>query len=176
MAAKRPRLWCALFVIFASFTPCAVEPAQRDLLKLTIGYTPISGAALPFFIAVEEKLFQKHGLEIAPVFMGGSPLINSAILAGEFPIGYTGGGAIISSRLAGSDLIAIASPLSVLTIDAWAKPEIKSVNDLRGKRIGITRFNASTHFAGLSCWTPPASSRTKSFSSKMAGSANRSLL
>ena len=128
----------------------SVEAAQKDLQKLTVGYTPISGAALPFFIAVEEKLFQKQGFDVSPVFMGGSPLINSAILAGEFPIGYTGGGAIISSRLAGSDLIAIASPLSVLTIDAWAKPEIKSVSDLRGKRIGVTRFGASTHFAGLS--------------------------
>jgi ABC-type nitrate/sulfonate/bicarbonate transport system substrate-binding protein len=142
--------WFVLFFVVGSLWSGGAGAAQRNLLKLTIGYTPISGAALPFFIAVEEKLFQKYGLEIAPVFMGGSPLINSAILAGEFPIGYTAGGAIISSRLAGSDLIAIACPLPVLTIDAWAKPEIKSVNDLRGKRIGITRFNASTHFAGLS--------------------------
>src|SRR2546427_12731387 len=82
--------------------------------------------------------------------MGGSPLINSAILAGEFPIGYTGGGAVISSRLSGSDLIVIGSPLPVLTIDGWAKPEIKSVSDLKGKRDGITRFGASTYFAGLS--------------------------
>lgn len=126
------------------------QAGQRDLQKLTVGYTPISGATLPFFIAVEEKIFQKHGFEISPVFMGGSPLINSAILAGEFPIGYTGGGAIISSRLAGSDLIAIASPLPVLTIDGWSKPEIKSVSDFRGKRVGITRFGASTHFAALS--------------------------
>jgi ABC-type nitrate/sulfonate/bicarbonate transport system substrate-binding protein len=123
--------------------------AQRELQKLTVGYTPVSGAALPFFIAVEEKLFQKHGFEISPVFMGGSPLINAAILAGEFPIGYTGGGAVLSSRLSGSDLIVIGSPLPVLTIDAWARPEIRSVNDLKGKRIGVTRFGASTHFAGL---------------------------
>lgn len=149
MKARNLR-WFVLFFVVGSLWSGGAGAAQRNLLKLTIGYTPISGAALPFFIAVEEKLFQKYGLEIAPVFMGGSPLINSAILAGEFPIGYTAGGAIISSRLAGSDLIAIACPLPVLTIDAWAKPEIKSVNDLRGKRIGITRFNASTHFAGLS--------------------------
>jgi len=123
--------------------------AQRELQKLTVGYTPVSGAALPFFIAVEEKLFQKHGFEVSPVFMGGSPLINSAILAGEFPIGYTGGGAVLSSRLSGSDLIVIGSPLPVLTIDAWARPEIRSVSDLKGKRIGVTRFGASTHFAGL---------------------------
>lgn len=124
--------------------------AQKDLQKLTVGYTPISGAAIPFFIAVEERIFQKYGYEVSGVFMGGSPLINSAILAGEFPIGYTGGGAIISSRLAGSDLVAIASPLPVLTIDGWARPEIKTISDLRGKRVGVTRFGASTYFAALS--------------------------
>jgi ABC-type nitrate/sulfonate/bicarbonate transport system substrate-binding protein len=123
---------------------------QKDLQKLTVGYTPISGAALPFFIAVEERIFQKHGFEVSPVFMGGSPLVNSAILAGEFPIGYTGGGAVISSRLSGSDLVAIASPLPVLTIDGWAKPEIKSIGDLRGMRVGVTRFGASSYFSALS--------------------------
>lgn len=150
MKTRKAGWWVVLCAVIALVSTGAAGAAQRDLLKLTVGYTPISGAALPFFIAVEEKLFQKHGLDVAPVFMGGSPLINSAILAGEFPIGYTAGGAIISSRLAGSDLIAIASPLPVLTIDAWARPEIKSVSDIRGKRIGVTRLGASTHFAGLS--------------------------
>jgi len=150
MKAKGSRFWFAIFLTVATFSTIGVEAAQRELIKLTVGYTPISGATLPFYVALEARFFQKHGFEVSPVFMGGSPLINSAILAGEFPIGYTGGGAIISSRLAGSDLIAIACPLPVLTIDAWAKPEIKSVTDLRGKRIGVTRFGASTHFAGLS--------------------------
>ena len=108
MKARDTRWWIAIFTAL-SFGVCA-QAADKNLRKLTVGYTPISGAALPFFIAVEEKIFQKHGFEVSPVFMGGSPLINSAILAGEFPIGYTGGGAIISSRLAGSDLIAIALP------------------------------------------------------------------
>src|SRR5215470_18779725 len=124
--------------------------AQSGLMKLTVGFTPIAGASLPLLIAVEEKLFQKYGLEITPIFMGGSPLINSAILAGEFPIGFTGGGGVVASRLGGSDLIVIGTPLPVLTIDGWARPEIKSVADLRGKRVGITRFGASTYFAGLS--------------------------
>jgi ABC-type nitrate/sulfonate/bicarbonate transport system substrate-binding protein len=150
MKAKTVRSWLASFLIVASFLSVPAYGVQKELMKLTVGYTPIAGAAMPFFIAVEEKIFQKYGFEIFPVFMGGSPLINSAILAGEFPIGYTGGGAIIGSRLSGSDLIAIASPLPVLTIDGWSKPEIKSVSDLRGKRIGVTRFGASSYFAGLS--------------------------
>src|SRR5882724_4559267 len=129
---------------------CPAQGGQRELQKLTVGYTPIAGASLQFFIAVEEKIFQKYGFEVSGIFMGGSPLINSAILAGEFPIGYTGGGAVISSRLAGSDLIAIASPLPVLTIDGWSKPEIKSIGDVRGKRVGVTRFGASSYFSALS--------------------------
>lgn len=149
MKARGSRWWFVVFLIASSFASVRAEAAQKELQRLTVGYTPISGAALPFFIAVEEKLFQKYGIEVSPVFMGGSPLINSAILAGEFPIGYTAGGAVLSSRLSGSDLIVIGSPLPVLAIDAWARPDIRSVSDLRGKRIGVTRFGASTHFSGL---------------------------
>ncbi len=150
MNMKTSGRWIAIMLMVSSFAGVGVEAAQKELQKLTVGYTPISGAALPFFIAVEEKIFQKYGYDVAGIFMGGSPLINAAILAGEFPIGYTGGGAIISSRLSGSDLVAIASPLPVLTIDGWAKPEIKSIGDLRGKRVGVTRFGASSYFSALS--------------------------
>jgi NitT/TauT family transport system substrate-binding protein len=150
MRANNTRWWFTILLIAVTILSPRAQAAEKDLQKLTVGYTPISGAAIPFFIAVEERIFQKHGLEVSPVFMGGSPLINSAILAGEFPIGYTGGGAVLSSRLSGSDLIAIASPLPVLTIDGWSKPEIKSIGDLRGKRIGVTRFGASSYFSALS--------------------------
>ncbi len=147
----RKLFWRLVIFLITTFSLSVVAQAgQKELQRLTVGYTPVSGASIPFFIAVEEKIFQKYGFDVSPVFMGGSPLINSAILAGEFPIGYTGGGAVISSRLSGSDLMVIGSPLPVLTIDGWAKPEIKSISDLKGKRVGITRFGASTYFAGLS--------------------------
>jgi NitT/TauT family transport system substrate-binding protein len=150
MQAREQRPWFVCVLITACLMSVYAHAGQKDFQKLTIGFTPISAAALPFFIAVEEKIFQKYGLEIAPIFMGGSPLINSAILAGEFPIGFTGGGGVVSSRLGGSDLIIIGTPLPVLTIDGWARPEIKSVADLKGKRVGVTRIGTSSYFAGVS--------------------------
>jgi ABC-type nitrate/sulfonate/bicarbonate transport system substrate-binding protein len=122
--------FCAVLLVINS----SAQAGQKEFQKLTVGYTPIAAGSLPLFIAVEERIFQKYGYEVSPVFMGGSPLINSAILAGEFPIGYTGGGAVIASHLSGSDLIAIASPLP----------------DLKGKRVGVTRIGASTYFSALS--------------------------
>lgn len=138
--------FCATLLMVNS----SAQAGQKEFQKLTVGYTPIGAGSLPLFIAVEERTFQKYGYEVFPVFMGGSPLINSAILAGEFPIGYTGGGAVIASHVSGSDLIAIASPLPVLTIDGWSRPEIKSIADVRGKRLGVTRFGASSYFSALS--------------------------
>lgn len=138
----------AALVMLCVFSAGA-HAAQPDLVKLTVGYTPITAATLPFFIAIDEKLFQKHGLEVVPVFFGGTPLIVSAMMAGEFPIGLTGGGGIVSSRLAGSDLTVIGSYLQVLTINGMAKPEIKSINDLKGKKIAVSRIGASTYFAAV---------------------------
>jgi NitT/TauT family transport system substrate-binding protein len=138
----------AALVMLCVFS-AAAHAAQPDLVKLTAGYTPITAATLPLFIAIDEKIFQKHGLEVVPVFFGGTPLIVSAMMAGEFPIGLTGGGGIISSRLAGSDLTVIGSYLQVLTINGMAKPEIKSINDLKGKKIAVSRIGASTYFAAV---------------------------
>ena len=151
---------------------CPAQAAQKELQKLTVGYTPIAGASLPLFIAVEEKIFQKYGYEVFPVFMGGSPLINAAILAGEFPIGYTGGGAVISSRLSGSDLIAIASPLPVLTIDGWSRPEIKSIADVRGSASASRALAHRAISRPCRCWSRAASSPTRSCLFRTAASVN----
>jgi ABC-type nitrate/sulfonate/bicarbonate transport system substrate-binding protein len=61
------RLFIAMTFIGACFFPLSssVHAAQKELQKLTVGYTPIAGASLPFFIAVEEKIFQKYGYEIS---------------------------------------------------------------------------------------------------------------
>ena len=70
MNMKTSLRWIAVMLMVSSFAGVGVEAAQKELQKLTVGYTPISGAALPFFIAVEEKIFQKYGYDVAGIFMG----------------------------------------------------------------------------------------------------------
>jgi ABC-type nitrate/sulfonate/bicarbonate transport system substrate-binding protein len=132
--------------IFFASPVKAAEPR-----KMIVPYTPLTGASTPFWIAIEEKLFQKYGLEIAPLFIsGGSSAIVPAMTAGQFDIGAVGGGAVVLNRFSGGDLITIGAQTGVYTTDCFAKPEIKSIRDLKGRTIAVTRFGTSTHFAGLS--------------------------
>lgn len=132
--------------IFVTSPANAAEPR-----KMIVPYTPLTGASMPFWIAIEEKLFQKYGLEIAPLFIsGGSSAIVPAMTSGQFDIGAVGGGAVVLNRFSGGDLITIGAQTGVYTTDCFAKPEIKSIRDLKGKTIAVTRFGTSTHFAGLS--------------------------
>ena len=95
---------------------------------MIVPYTPLTGASTPFWIAIEQKLFQKYGLEIAPLFISaGSSAIVPAMTAGQFDIGAVGGGAVVLNRFSGGDLITIGAQTGVYTIDCFSKPEIKSI-------------------------------------------------
>jgi NitT/TauT family transport system substrate-binding protein len=137
--------WALLSGIFFAPPVNAAEPR-----KMTVPYTPLTGASTPFWIAIEEKLFQKYGLDITPVYVAGSSMIVAAMFSGQFEIGAVGGGAVVLNRFSGGDLITIGAQTSVYTNDCFAKPEIKSVAELKGRTIAVTRFGTSTHFAALS--------------------------
>ena len=87
---------------------------------------------------------------ITPVFVAGSSTIVAAMTSGQFEIGAVGGGGVVLNRFSGGDLLTIGAQTGVYTNDCFAKPEIKSIRDLKGKTIAVTRFGTSTHFAGLS--------------------------
>ena len=117
---------------------------------MTVPYTPLTGASAPLWIAIEGRIFQKYGLEITPVFVAGSNTIVAAMSSGQFEIAGVGGGSVVLNRFGGGDLITIGAQTGVYTNDCFAKPEIKSIRDLKGKTIAVTRFGTSTHFAALS--------------------------
>ena len=151
MKSRDARWGFATFLIMALFLSVGAQAAQKDFQRLTVGYTPD-------FRRGDSVLHRGGRKNLSKIWLRGCSGIYGWVAADQFGDSCWG----ISDWLHGrrSDhlepprreviLIAIASPLPVLTIDGWAKPEIKSVSDLRGKRVGVTRFGASSYFAGLS--------------------------
>jgi ABC-type nitrate/sulfonate/bicarbonate transport system substrate-binding protein len=149
----------ALTAACAAPAPPAAAPTAPDAagsaapawtpVRLTVPYSPSAGSTAPFWIAVAERVFEREGLEVVPEGVGGSSAIIQAMVGGQYEIGVVGGGDVAASRLAGSDLVLIASHVSTFTIEPIVKPEIRTAADLRGKVVTMSRLGTSTHFAAI---------------------------
>lgn len=128
---------------------CLLSGSQayaQGLVKVTFPYSPINASSLPFMIAKDAKIFEKHGLDVDLVFMGASALIIQSMLSGAANVAGFGGPAIISNVLRGGDVITVAATVP-LTTPLITKSGIERGEDLKGKKIGMTRLGGIPHFA-----------------------------
>ena len=114
--------------------------------KIKFPYSPISYHSLPWLVAYEAKLFEKHGLEVDTVFAGASSLIVQSMLAGEADLAGMAGPAVISNVLKGGDVIQVAALVKSFSVPLYVQPTITQVAQLSGKRVGVTRFGSVSHF------------------------------
>jgi NitT/TauT family transport system substrate-binding protein len=133
----------ALFVVFfiASFGP-RVSWSQTQ--TLTAFYTAPVVSMAPMWIAKEAGFFKKQGLDVRVVFIGSGPSGTSAVLAGEVDVGIIGGFAPTRAILGGAKgLVIIGQSKNRMTGNIVGKKEIASVQDLKGKRLGIDRIGSN---------------------------------
>jgi len=136
---------CLFFLVLIFAWP-AQGQAQAPVEKLRLAYSAIGGSQASFWIPYEAGIFRKHGLDVELLYVAGGGRAAQVVQSGEVPIGLFTGGAAINSNLAGGDLVVIASSMNVMTFVVMARPEIKRVEDLKGKKVGISRFGSATDF------------------------------
>jgi ABC-type nitrate/sulfonate/bicarbonate transport system substrate-binding protein len=125
-----------------------VQPASAQM-KVRLNWSAIAAGQSGIWIAHDEGLFKKNGLDVELLHIPSSSLIIQTILAGEVAISYVDGRNTIQSNLTGSDMVLIAGVTNRFPFTFMARPEFKRVSDLRGKRIGVTRIGSSTHTVTL---------------------------
>lgn len=114
--------------------------------KLKVAYPTTVGSMAVLWVTKEAQLFEKQGLEVELIYIGGSSKVVQAMLAKEIPIAEIAIPAVIQANLAGADLVMLAGPNHKPGQKVMVKPEIKSPEHLKGKKIGITRFGTSDDF------------------------------
>jgi ABC-type nitrate/sulfonate/bicarbonate transport system substrate-binding protein len=115
--------------------------------KLFTLYTArVMSQAYPW-IAVEAGLFKKYDLEIPLVFVTpGAPAV-AAILSGDSEVAVIGAASITRPFVAGNkEPVIIGGIKSLLTHSILAKPDIKRPEQLKGKRIGVSRIGSNPHY------------------------------
>ena len=123
-------------------------PAQGDatLEKMRVLYSA-GGSHNSVWIPYEAGIFRKHGLDVELLFVAGGSTTAQVVQSGQAPIGIFTGSAVVSSGLAGGDLVAVAGVMNVIPFFVMGRPEIGRVEDLKGKKVGITRFGSASDFA-----------------------------
>ena len=138
------RLLTIASIIVATLIGTARFGAALDKVKFP--YSPISYHSLPFLVAYEAKLFEKHGLSVDPIFAGASSMIVQSMLAGEADLAGMAGPAVITNVLKGGDVIQVAALVKSFSVPLYVQPAITQVAQLSGKRVGVTRFGSVSHF------------------------------
>lgn len=102
--------------------------------------------AMPW-IAEAAGLFRKYELDFQLVYISSAPIVTAALLGGDAQVAVSGGEAIVRAHAQGAtDLVFIASAKNTLTHSLLGKPEIKRPEDLKGKKIGLTRLGSNSHY------------------------------
>jgi ABC-type nitrate/sulfonate/bicarbonate transport system substrate-binding protein len=115
---------------------------------ITVGYPQLSGGSMPLWVIAENHLDQRYGVDVKPIYIAGGAILTHSLIAGDVTIALTGG-AVVGAILGGADLTYIGIGLSTYGFTVYAKPEIKDINNLRGKVFGVITKGASSDHAAI---------------------------
>ena len=144
------RVVLLLLSVVATALPCTAAQPALETIRIGIPGKLVDFA--PFFVGSKTGIYRSEGLEPQFIVMR-SGIIIPALLSGE--LDYTTiYGSTIRSAVSGLPLKIIATLITKQSFFLYAQPEIKRVQDLKGKRIAISGFASSTEKAAREALKP----------------------
>jgi len=114
---------------------------------LRVAYPAPAGAFLPLWAAQDAGIFKKHGLTVELIAVGSSTRGVAAMASGDLDILAGGGSSGVTSQLQGyTDIALFANVIQSFLFSVMVQPAITDVSQLRGKRMGVTRFGGTLDF------------------------------
>src|SRR5881409_926854 len=123
-----------------------LSPQNSAAAPIAVGYPQLSGGSMPLWVIAKNNLDQRYGVDVKPIYIGGGAILTHSLIAGDVAIALTGG-AVVGAILGGADLTYLGIGLSTYAFTVYAKPDIKDINDLRGKVFGVITKGASSDHA-----------------------------
>src|SRR5258706_2898252 len=140
MATRLAAWWIAVFLSGWSFPARAQVPTV-----IPLGYTG-SGISTDLRRVMEKtKLWSKRGLDVRPVYFNSGTTLTQATLAGHVVASDSDIPAQLNLKVAGMmDVSVIAVTINRLEHFFVVRSQIKSDEDLKGKKVAISRFASAS--------------------------------
>jgi NitT/TauT family transport system substrate-binding protein len=139
-----PRPWPTVLISFLLLGVVANPAAGAD--KVRVAFSALAPTQGVLWVADVGGLFKKNDLNAEIVYTRAAI---ETLVAGEVDFAQMTGALMSSARLQGADPVMIAGVQDTLEDRLIARPNIKSVEELKGKRIGVFRFGAASHLRFL---------------------------
>ena len=128
------RVFFLLFIYFHSAIGAA-EP-------LRVPYVSISGFQAPLWLGERTGAFKRNQLDVQLIYMPGGSLIIQTLLSGEVGLASLAPPSAIAAWTKGAELVLVAGGIERALNVLMVSPKIKKPEDLKGKRIAISRFGS----------------------------------
>ena len=122
------------------------QPAAAKRASIRIIYSALTASNGPVWLAGDQGLYEKYGLDVQIVHgRGASPI--QALAGGTVELGHFAGASVISANLGGSNLVFVGAQSNYVVLSIWTRKDspIKSLADLAGKNIGVSAPGSATH-------------------------------
>lgn len=144
MHDNRPRQILLFSFLFSlSHLPLYGQPSPT---RLHVAYVAVSGTQAALWMAQEAGLFRKHGLETRLIYIAGAAQVIQTMMAGDIQVAAAAPSGVVNVVLGGGDLVTVAGMVNIPAFYLAVLPEIKSIQELRGRPVGVTRYGSSTDF------------------------------
>jgi len=135
---------CLLLVICAAAPAFGQEKRNVRMVFVSLAWN----SEIPFRAALARGYFKQQGLHIEPILIRGGPAAIAALVSGEVDFAAIGGAqAVFRSRARGLDLSIVGCTSSTTNYILLGNKQTRTVEDLRGKMIGITGAGTYSEFA-----------------------------
>lgn len=140
---------CALLIIQSIVLSMLLYSAALSIAQerptILAGHGTLSGSILPLWVGAEAKLFEKHGLQVKPIYLpraAGRP----ALLSGDIQVYFSAGPPLVQMRLGGADVVITSCVVHKLTSQIMVSPAIQKIADLRGKVLAVANPGSASDF------------------------------
>jgi NitT/TauT family transport system substrate-binding protein len=141
------RLRAKVIGVVSFFLALAFNSGIGHAQTVRISYAGLSGYNVPLWVTQEAGLFKKHGLSVELVLIDGGSINIQVLLANEIRFANVAGSAPIFARAHGAKAVIVASSYNFIPYSFVVNKDVRSVSDLKGKRIAITRLGGVTEVA-----------------------------
>ena len=142
------------------FLRCATA---QEPIPIRIGQSSLTDVQVASIVTARAGIFNKYGLAPELIALQGGPQTIQALVANSIQFADMPGTAVINSRVAGANAVAILYHLTGVTHGLFVRPEIKTARDLVGKKIGIVRIGGLAEFLARYMLTEKLGLKTSEF-------------